>query len=40
MEAVIDDPLGDVLHVYAGGSLEGPSVDDALMRYEAILAGI
>src|SRR5438132_500514 len=37
MEAVIDDALRDVLHLDAGGGLEGPAIDDALVRDQAVL---
>src|SRR6266550_1823592 len=39
MEAVIDDALRDILHLDAGGGLEGPAIDDALVRDQAVLPG-
>ena len=40
MEAVIDEPLGDVLDVHTRGSLEGPRIENALVGNEAVLAGV
>ncbi len=40
MEAVVDQPLGDVFHIDAGRRLEGASVDDTLVRDETVLAGV
>src|SRR5204863_6160164 len=40
MEAVIDESLGDVLDVDTGRSFEPSGVEDALVRYEAVLAGV
>ena len=40
MEAVVDDPLGDVLDLDAGRSFEGPGVDDALVRHQPVLPGV
>src|SRR6185369_5117008 len=40
MKTVVDDALGNVLHIDASGSLVGPGVDDALMRHQPILSGV
>ncbi len=40
MEAVVDQPLRDVLHLHAGRRLEAARLYDALVRDQAVLAGV
>ena len=40
MEAVIDDPLGNVLHFDSGRGLERPHVENALVGDESMIAGV